>query len=521
MLFNSFEFLFLFLPISLIIFFLIGKVCKNNNISILWLVCVSLFFYGWWDPKYLYLILLSISINYNLAGFLQSSLSLVIKKIILYFGVICNLSSIAYFKYANFFVFELNNISSLEIHLDNIVLPLAISFFTFQQIAYLVDSYRGEISEQNFLLYMLFVTFFPQLIAGPIVHHREMLPQFRSANVYKFNEKFIVLGISLFTIGLFKKLIVADSMAMFATPIFQLANNLGELSILDAWKGALAYTFQLYFDFSGYSDMAIGLALLIGIRLPLNFNSPYKALSIVDFWRRWHITLSRFLRDYLYITLGGSRVGFFRRYSNLMLTMLIGGLWHGAGWTFIIWGGLHGFYLIINHIFNYLTSSVFKINLNGSIYRFSCWTLTFISVVVAWVFFRAESFDAALHLTKAMVDVSSFPKFIDIQLFFTDSKGWVLSILQLINGKESEYEQGIFLFIIIATIFCKFSPNSTEIVNKIYDACIHKNLDMVTKLDFPSLSLSRKYLSPILLGGVFSWCILNLNKVSEFLYFQF
>ena len=521
MLFNSFEFLFLFLPISLMVFFLIGRVCRNTNLSILWLVFVSLFFYGWWDPKYLSLILISICVNYNIAGFLQRSLSSTsAKKLVLYLGVLFNLSSIAYFKYANFVVFEINRISSLEVHLDNIVLPLAISFFTFQQIAYLVDSYRGEISEQNFLLYILFVTFFPQLIAGPIVHHREMLPQFRNINVYKFNEKFIVLGISLFTIGLFKKLIVADSMAMFATPIFQLANNFGELSILDAWKGALAYTFQLYFDFSGYSDMAIGLALLIGIRLPLNFNSPYKATSIVDFWRRWHITLSRFLRDYLYISLGGNRVGLFRRHSNLLLTMLIGGLWHGAGWTFIIWGGLHGFYLIVNHFFNHVTSSILKIELDGIVYGFLCWVLTFISVVVAWVFFRAESFSAALHLTKAMVDISSFPSLVDIQYFFGDLKGWALSILQLINGKESEYEQGIFLFIVVSTIFCKFSPNSTEIVNKIYDVCINKSLDLI-KTEVSSLSFSRKYISPMLLGCVFSWCILNLNKVSEFLYFQF
>jgi alginate O-acetyltransferase complex protein AlgI len=350
MLFNSYTFIFIFLPITLLVFFSIGGK-GHHRIAIAWLVAASLFFYGWWNPAYLSLILGSILFNYAVGVALsnlqaQSSASHLTKKIILSFGILVNLFLLAYFKYANFFVDNLNSLSGSNFHLQTIILPLAISFFTFQQITYLVDAYKGETREYNFLHYCLFVTFFPQLIAGPIVHHREMLPQFVKNTIYKFNHQHLAIGLTIFFIGLFKKVVLADGVAVYATPVFEAAEQGVMLTFFEAWAGALAYTFQLYFDFSGYSDMAIGIARMFGIRLPLNFNSPYKSVNIIEFWRRWHITLSRFLRDYLYIPLGGNRKGKFRRYINLMITMLLGGLWHG--WLDICYVGSFAWFLFNN-----------------------------------------------------------------------------------------------------------------------------------------------------------------------------
>ncbi len=262
-------------------------------------------------------------------------------------GIAFNLGTLGYFKYFNFFVETANVVFNAGFNFDEIILPLAISFFTFQQITFLVDAYRGKACDYNFLHYALFVTFFPQLIAGPIVHHAEMMPQFLKRKTGGLSNASIAVGGSIFLLGLFKKVVLADNVAAYATPVFAAASAGQELTLIESWGGVLAYTFQLYFDFSGYSDMAIGLARMFGIVLPLNFNSPYKAASIIDFWRRWHMTLSRFLRDYVYFPLGGSLRGRMKRHINLMITMLLGGLWHGAGWTFVVWGGLHGIYLMI------------------------------------------------------------------------------------------------------------------------------------------------------------------------------
>jgi D-alanyl-lipoteichoic acid acyltransferase DltB (MBOAT superfamily) len=292
---------------------------------------------------------------------------------------------------------------------ETILLPLAISFFTFQQIAYLVDAYEGLTREYNFLHYCLFVTFFPQLIAGPIVHHREMLPQFASDTIYRFNQSTFTAGLTTFCLGLFKKVIIADGAATYATPVFDAAEAGEILTFFEAWTGAFGYTIQLYFDFSGYSDMAIGLGMMFGIRLPLNFFSPYKAVNIIDFWRRWHMTLSRFLRDYLYIPLGGSRRGKVRRYVNLMVTMLLGGLWHGAGWTFVAWGALHGFYLVVNHAWHAVRRSLGhnleKTTLAG---RTLSRIVTLTAVIFAWVLFRAESFGGAMSIISGMVGLNGF-----------------------------------------------------------------------------------------------------------------
>lgn len=319
-----------------------------------------------------------------------------------------NLSILGYFKYANFFIDNINGVIDQKLYLEPIILPLAISFFNFQQIAYLIDIYRGNTCELNFLHYSLFVTFFPQLIAGPIVNHKEMLPQFAKKETYDIKPQNIAIGLTVFFIGLFKKVVIADNMAIYATPVFEAVEKGYMLTFFEAWEGVLSYTFQIYFDFSGYSDMAIGLGYLFGIHIPLNFHSPYKATNIIDFWRRWHITLSRFLLNYLYIPSGGNRKGNFRRHVNLMITMLLGGLWHGASWTFVTWGGLHGLYLLINHSWkSILKTSGISLKYKLLSIHFSR-LLTFIAVVVAWVFFRAETFGGASIILKSMVGINGF-----------------------------------------------------------------------------------------------------------------
>ena len=324
MLFNSYEFLFLFLPLSVAGFFLVGS-RGHHRLAVAWLAGASLFFYGWWNPAYVWLILASIGVNYTLGLGLGSRPSQggLLRRFLLTLGITFNLGLLGYYKYSNFFVDTACSLMGGTSHLAAITLPLAISFFTFQQIAFLVDTYKGHARVYDLLHYCLFVTFFPQLIAGPIVHHREMMPQFMRRSFLRLNSEHVAIGLTLFCMGLFKKVVLADGVAAYATPIFHAAEQGVSLSFFDAWAGALAYTFQLYFDFSGYCDMALGIARVFGIRLPLNFNSPYKARNMIEFWRRWHMTLSRFLRDYLYIPLGGNRHGRVRRYVNLMLTMLL------------------------------------------------------------------------------------------------------------------------------------------------------------------------------------------------------
>lgn len=391
MLFNSFEFIFAFLPITFFVYFYL---LHNRLVTGAkgFLVFASLFFYSWWNIIYLPLILCSMLFNYVIGTSLgkTSEHKKVSKRQLLIIGIVSNIGLLGYFKYTDFFIENFNLFSGSNVELFHLALPLAISFFTFQQIAYLVDSYRGETKEYDFLNYALFVTFFPQLIAGPIVHHKEMMPQFASKWNLAKNYKNIALGIFIFSIGLFKKVVIADTFAEWATNGFDKAQT---LNFLEAWATSLSYTFQLYFDFSGYTDMAIGAALLFNIKLPINFNSPYKATNIQDFWRRWHITLSRFLRDYIYIPLGGNRVSELRIYSNLMITFILGGLWHGAGWTFVFWGFLHGAALVIHRIWQKLN---FKLN------TIIAWFITFNFINISWIFFRAKEWDDAIKVLSAM-----------------------------------------------------------------------------------------------------------------------
>lgn len=392
MLFNSVEYLLLFLPTAFAVYFVLHR-AKQHSLAKIWLVAASLAFYAWWGLAYLPLILISIVCNFVIGTALNSRLNLACRRTLLWIGLVFNLALLGYFKYANFVVDNWNAIAGSNITIAHVVLPLAISFFTFQKIAYLVDSYRGEAAGYNFVDYALFVTFFPQLIAGPIVHHKEVVPQFQNSQAWQLSRTNIAMGLSILGIGLFKKVMIADTFAVFADKGF---NATVPLSFSEAWIAALSYTFQLYFDFSGYTDMAIGAALMFNIRLPLNFNSPYKALDIQEFWRRWHITLSRFLRDYLYVPLGGNRLGEIRTYANLFATFLLGGLWHGASWMFVIWGALHGFALIINRLWRKS-----GISLPAPV----AWCLTFVFVTVAWVFFRAKDIASAMNILCGMVSV--------------------------------------------------------------------------------------------------------------------
>lgn len=397
MLFNSPPFLFLFLPIVLLIFFMLGS-AKRYGWAAAWAATASLYFYSMDSPgRLLPIILTSIIFNYSIGWALTSYKS----RALLFGGVGCNLLFLMWFKYAGFII---TNVAAVGFHFDvpSIALPIGISFFTFTQIAFLVDTYRGSASEYRFIHYVLFVTYFPHLIAGPILHHKEMMPQFAKESVYQFNFASFSLGLSWFAFGLFKKVVLADSMMPEANRIFDAGKTMATLTTLDSWFGAVSYSLQIYFDFSGYSDMAIGLALMMGITFPLNFFSPYKSSSLIEFWRRWHMTLSRFLRDYLYIPLGGSRTGEARQHLNLLVTMVLGGLWHGASWNFVVWGSIHGLCLSGNHLWRRLANRN-----NLRVPAFIGTFMTLLVVVLAWVPFRAVSLEQTLTIWKAMFGFGS------------------------------------------------------------------------------------------------------------------
>jgi D-alanyl-lipoteichoic acid acyltransferase DltB (MBOAT superfamily) len=392
MLFSSYTFLFQFLPATVLAFAAARRHSPRAGIMVL--AGASLFFYGAWRPVYLLLLIASIAVNFGLGLRMEDPLR---RRAIGTFGVALNLAVLCYFKYTNFIFDSINTLTGAPLPFFNIVLPLGISFFTFQQIAYLVDVMRGAKVERDIVSYTLFVSFFPHLIAGPLVHHAEMIPQFKRGRTGR-SSVLAARGMAIFAAGLFKKVVIADNLAQFVSPVFAHLDAGGGVTTPWAWLSTLAYTLQIYYDFSGYSDMAIGLALLFGIRLPVNFRSPYQATSIIEFWRRWHITLSRFLRDYLYIPLGGNRLGEQRRYINLLVTMLLGGLWHGAGWNYLIWGGLHGIYLSINHLWRGWRDGDKRAPVATLVVKGLCWAITFFAVVIAWVFFRARTLAGAWQM---------------------------------------------------------------------------------------------------------------------------
>ena len=486
MLFNSFEFIFLFLPVTFLIYFYLNKK-RLTEASKGFLVVSSLFFYSWWNVIYLPLILISMLFNYTIGTSLtkEKISRKVSKKKLLTIGILGNLGLLGYFKYSDFFIGNLNSLFGSEVPLLHLALPLAISFFTFQQIAYLVDSYREETREYDFLNYAVFVAFFPQLIAGPIVHHKEMMPQFAKLKNKVMNYHNIAMGLFIFSMGLFKKVVIADTFAVWATNGF---DNAEVLTFIEAWVTSLSYTFQLYFDFSGYTDMAIGAALLFNIKLPINFNSPYKATNIQDFWRRWHITLSRFLKDYIYIPLGGNRYGDFRTYNNLLVTFLIGGIWHGAGWTFVFWGFLHGLAIVLHRIWNQLG---FKMNTILALF------VTFNFVNIAWIFFRAKEWDDAIKVLSGMSGLSglSLPGFLQSKLSFLAQYGVQFeNWLQHVQGGINTL---LWIFAGLTLVFA--FPNSNQWLLRFKTNGIYLVFNIL--LLFIALSM--------------------MDKASEFLYFNF
>jgi D-alanyl-lipoteichoic acid acyltransferase DltB (MBOAT superfamily) len=485
MLFNSYLFIFAFLPVVLLVYWA-ARGHHRLELALAWLTLASLLFYGWWKPAYLWIIMGSMIGNYLFGQALARSHS----RALLALGVSLNLALLGYYKYTNFLVDNVNIALSTNFHLDTILLPLAISFFTFQQIAYLVDTYQSKTQEYRFLHYCLFVVFFPQLIAGPIVHHRETIPQFLKPLPASDFASHLSVGLTLFIIGLFKKVVLADTLAESATPVFALADAGSAISTRDAWFAALAYTFQLYFDFSGYSDMAIGLARMFGVVLPMNFFSPYKATNIIDFWRRWHITLSRFLRDYLYIPLGGNRSGPLLRYRNLFITMLLGGMWHGAGWNFLIWGALHGTYLVLNHGHHFLCRR-FSFPTGGRLYRGLAWLLTFVAVVVAWVYFRAETLHGAHTLLSAMAGLGVHT--------------------------ENTLPTNDMNPIVIALLISLLAPSSLQML-----ADFKPVLDGIgPQSSHVRLRWRPSFWWALGLSLFGAYAIMDMAKVSEFLYFQF
>lgn len=469
MLFNSYEFIFLFLPLAFAGYFLLRTI-SWDILSKIWLVAASLFFYAYWNPVYLPVILFSLFFNYGFSFLILHKITKLSKWKRLSWlvgGIVINVLLLGYFKYYNFLLWNINEVFDTAFAYQNLELPIGISFYTFQQIAFLVDAYREKVKERNFINYSMFVTFFPQLIAGPIVHHSEMMPQFANKANRILRSENLSKGLYIFFIGLFKKVIIADTFASWASRGFDVAES---LTMVEAWATSLTYTFQLYFDFSGYTDMAIGLALMFNIYLPFNFNSPYKALDIQDFWRRWHMTLSRFLRDYIYIPLGGNRGGEAILLRNLMLTFLIGGIWHGAGWTFVFWGFLHGAATVIHRLWGHT-----RIRMNSWL----AWFITFNFVNVAWIFFRALSWGDAMKVLKGMIGMNGGGN----PLQMDNIQGDYVTFIWI---------AGAFLLILLV--------RNTNYIRDHF------------KPDWRRL---------IILIMISVYAILNLHKISEFIYFGF
>lgn len=450
------------------------------------MVAASLFFYSWWNVLYLPLILGSILFNFILGTSLSRGENTkgIPRKTILITGIVANILLLGYFKYMDFFISNANVVLGSHWELMHIILPLGISFFTFTQIAYLVDAYRNEVKEMDYLNYTLFVTFFPHLLAGPILHHKEMMPQFDAVKNKVLNAKNIAAGLFLFSIGLFKKVVIADTFAQWANAGF---SSDSALNFFEAWATSLSYTFQLYFDFSGYTDMALAVALMFNIKLPANFNSPYKALDIQDFWRRWHITLSRFLRDYIYIPLGGNRKGEWRTYANLFSVFLIGGLWHGASWMFVTWGALHGIAIVMHRMWKQL-----GLTMNSLL----AWFITFNFINITWIFFRAKDWDQASNILQGMGygDIIVSDKF-EISLGVLKNVGIEFGQFMIhLGGSTSTW-----IWILCATLLMLITPNSTKLTQNFKPSTITLGVTIILCVD----------------------ALIHLSKNSEFLYFNF
>ncbi|HEY3276359.1 MAG TPA: MBOAT family protein [Syntrophorhabdaceae bacterium] len=487
MLFNSYFYIFLFLPLCLIVYFLLND-RRLTKASKAWLVLASFVFYGWWNPIYVPLIAGSIVFNYlvgtSISKFRDRG-ALSRSKWLLWTGIAGNLALLGYFKYTDFFISNVNGLGGLSLSLLHIALPLGISFFTFTQIAYLVDRSKGKVTEYSFMNYGLFVTFFPHLLAGPIIHHSEMMPQFDRRRNKLLDSENLTRGAVLFFTGLFKKVVIADTFAIWANGGYQ---NLGDPALVQAWVISLSYTLQLYYDFSGYTDMALGSSRMFNIILPINFDSPYRSLNIQEFWRRWHITLGRFMRDYVYIPLGGNKASEGRILLNIMITFFIVGLWHGAGWTFVAWGCMHGAALVVYRAWN---------RLHISMPKWLAWLITFNFVNVGWVFFRAPTFADALKILKGMAGLNgsglpgtTAPFIVKVKEFIPDLK----EVVQRMGDPDIMLIM-FFLFLPLSFLF----RNSNQIAAKFQPGTIPL----------------------IVFSCIAALSVLYLGSYSEFLYFRF
>jgi len=526
MLFNSYIFIFAFLPVVLIGFLLLRR--KAPVWPITWIVLASLFYYGWWKPEFLLLLLASITINLFFGKIIiNGRLSPAISRLVLTLGIIFNLGVLAYFKYAGFLVANLNEIFSAGLPTPNILLPIGISFITFQKIAFLVDAHRGLTRNFTILNYIFFVTFFPQLIAGPIVHHSEIMSQLDAAPRRDFKADFSV-GMSIFIVGLFKKVVVADSLAIYADAGYAMVKGGHPIDTASAWITVISYALQLYYDFSAYSDMAIGFGRMFGIRLPLNFYSPYKANSFIDFWRRWHITLSRFLRNYLYFPLGGNRHGSVRRYFNLAIVMLLGGLWHGANWTFAVWGGAHGILLALNHAWRKLPFTHHRFYRTAPV-RMIAIAFTFLIVTLVWIPFRAETIGDAhtmlAHLFPSTSEPMGFKSFADfwqaqtihLSIFedwFKPRELWP-QILPPNYLATMAHPVGIILLVNLVIVF--LMPNTSQLFGNFEPALSTETQPNTHRGALRRLNTRVAFV----LGFMFMLSVLRLSHVSPFLYFQF
>jgi D-alanyl-lipoteichoic acid acyltransferase DltB (MBOAT superfamily) len=460
MLFNSYEFIFAFLPITFFIYFYLNK-WRLNEASKVFLVLASLFFYSWWNIIYLPLILGSMFFNYFIGSFLGKKAT----KTTLTIGIVGNVALLGYFKYADFFIENYNWVLGTDTPLLHLALPLAISYFTFQQIAFLVDSYRGETKEYNFLNYAVFITFFPQLLMGPIMHHKEIIPQFKNKWNFFIKWENVSLGLFIFAIGLAKKTLLGDPLTDYAQNAFDHAQ---ELSMIEAWYASVSYVLAYYFDLSGYADMAIGIGKMFNINIPLNFNSPYKARNFAEYWQRWHMTLSRFLGDYVYKSLGGNKRVAWVMYLNIMITFFVSGFWHGAGWTFVVWGILNGMFVVMAHM---MRKGKKQLNF------YLAWSLMFLGVIVTRVLFVSDDFSDAWYVTYTLFDFSNL-RF--THLPYADK--WFQT-----------------LYIIVGLILALFFKNSIEISK-----------------DFKPNAKYITYTVVLLTASLFTF-----TKAKEFLYFQF
>lgn len=478
MIFSSYIFMFVFFPLVFCGYFLLSK-CRRPVFQHAFLAAASLVFYGWDNPKYVAIIITSILFNYCLSfGLAKESFSDKARKALFVLGIVFNIGILGFFKYTDFVIGNVNFFTGLRLEPLNLVFPLGISFFTFQQFSFIVSCYKTKKPCRSFINYALFVSFFPQLIAGPIVLYEEMMPQFQEEKRRRVNAENVIRGLAVFASGLFKKIVLADTFAVLATNGFTAA---GSLAFLPAWVAVFAYAFQIYFDFSGYCDMAIGGALMLNIELPLNFDAPYRAKNVREFWRRWHITLGRALTTYIYIPLGGNRRGKARTFLNLMATFLISGLWHGPAWTFVVWGALHGLANIFDRVFE---------KQQNKLPAFVRQLATFLFVTVAWVLFRAESWAQAGAVYKAMFAPRAVGSLAEISALFYDGYSNLPQLMSL------------------GMIGLIFAVGALWVVKE-------KNAKALAR-DFRITPRSA-----LLFAAVYAFAILHLTRLSPFIYFNF